>query len=164
MIFEHWLFQEMILPFLLVFVLFFAVLQKTKILGENKNQIDALISLVIGLILIGFPQPRDLIVGIMPWFSVAVVVVLVFLLLYGFVAGEIKADEIPGWMKITFGVLAGVFTIGVVAYVSGFWKWVEGWLSGGSSGWVANAIFIVVIVGALVAVLASGKNGSSGND
>ena len=36
-----------IYPFLLVFVLIFAVLQKSKILGEDKKQIDSLIALSI---------------------------------------------------------------------------------------------------------------------
>ena len=50
------LFVEVILPFLLVFAVVFAILQKTKILGEGKKQIDAIVSLVIGLIVIAFSQ------------------------------------------------------------------------------------------------------------
>ena len=49
---SHPIFVETILPFLLVFTLVFAVLQKSKILGDNKKQIDAIVSLVVGLLLI----------------------------------------------------------------------------------------------------------------
>jgi hypothetical protein len=104
----------MLLPFLLVFVVVFAILQKSKILGEGKAQIDAIVALVIGLLLIGLPQPRNIIVGIMPWMAVGVAVILVFLILYGFVAGDLS--QAKPWMKITFGILAGIFTIVIVLF------------------------------------------------
>ena len=55
-------FIEYVLPFVLVFTLIFAVLQKTKLLGDNTQQIDAIIGLVIGLFLIAFPAARDIVV------------------------------------------------------------------------------------------------------
>ena len=104
MIFDNPFFTEMLLPFLLIFVVVFAILQKSKILGEGKAQIDALVALAIGLILIGVPGPRDIIVGIMPWMAVGVAVILTFLILYGFVAGDLSGAKTPVWMKIVFGV------------------------------------------------------------
>jgi len=107
----------------------FAILQKTKILGEGKAQIDALVSLALALILIVFPGPRDLIVSIVPWLAVALVVILVFLLLYGFVAGDKAQGE--KWMKIVFGILIGVFVLGLVYNWWGFfsccWNWEKIW-------------------------------------
>ena len=47
MIFDNPFFTEMLLPFLLVFVVVFAILQKTKILGEEKAQIDAIVALLL---------------------------------------------------------------------------------------------------------------------
>ena len=154
-IFTSPIFTEMILPFLLVFVLVFAILQKSKVLGEGKSQIDALVSLAIGLILIVFPTPRDIVVNITPWLGVGVVVMLVFMILYGFVAGDLsKADD---WMKITFGILAGLFTIGVVIYVTGLYKVIGGWVSGGDSDIWANVIMIILVVGAMAVAVFTGK-------
>ena len=140
----------------LVFVVVFAILQKSKILGEGKSQIDALVALVIGLILIGVPQPREIIVGIMPWLAVGVAVILVFLILYGFVAGDLSSA--PNWMKIVFGILAGLFTIGVVLYVTGLWGIIEDWLSGGESSsiWM-NVLMIALVIGAMAVAVFSGK-------
>ncbi len=165
MIFDNPFFTEMLLPFLLVFVVVFAILQKSKILGEGKAQIDALVALVIGLILIGVPQPRDIIVGIMPWLAVGVAVILVFLILYGFVAGDLSGKNVKPWMKITFGILAGVFTIGVVLYITGLWGIIGGWFSSGeSSGVWMNVLMIVLVVAAMAVAVFSGKkgNGKSG--
>jgi len=148
---------EWILPFILVFVLIFAILQRSKILGEGKAQIDALVSLAIGLILIGVPSARDIIVNLVPWLAVAVVVILVFLILYGFVAGDLSAGET--WMKVTFGILAGIFVVGLVVYTTGFYSTLKGVFSGGSS-W-SSLIFIVVIVAAFVVAITTSGGGST---
>jgi len=157
MIFDSPFFTEMLLPFLLVFVVVFAILQKSKILGNGKAQIDSMVALVIGLLLIGLPQPRDIIVGLMPWMAVGVAVILVFMILYGFVAGDLS--DAPKGMKITFGILAGLFTLGVVVYVTGFWNVLADWIASdfeGSSLWM-NVIMIILVVGAAIVAVTSGK-------
>ncbi len=159
MIFNNPFFTEMLLPFLLVFVVIFAILQKSKILGEGKAQIDAIVSMVIGLILIGVPQPRDIIVGIMPWLAVGVAVILVFLILYGFVAGDLSGKETPVWMKTTFAVLAGVFTLAVILYISGLGRAILDLISGsnGSGVWT-SVLMIALVIGAMaVAVFGTKK-------
>jgi len=163
MIFDNPFFTEMLLPFLLVFVVVFAILQKSKILGDGKAQIDAIVGLVIGLILIGVPGPRDIIVNLMPWMAVGVAVILVFLILYGFVAGDLSSA--PDWMKIVFGILAGLFTIGVVLYVTGLWENILGWFSGGDSSdiWM-NVVMVALVVGAGVVAVVSGKKKNNSSE
>ncbi|MBU2576957.1 MAG: hypothetical protein KKF50_04510 [Nanoarchaeota archaeon] len=154
-IFANAFFTEMLLPFLLVFVVVFAILQKSKILGEGKAQIDSLVAMVIGLLLIGVRQPREIIVNLMPWMAVGVAVILVFLILYGLVAGDLS--KAPDWMKITFGTLAGLFTIGVVVYVTGFYNVIGDWFSDGTSGIWSNVIMVILVVGAMVVAVVTGK-------
>lgn len=84
-IFNSSLFSEIILPFLLMFVLVFAILDKTKILGEGKRQINAIISLVIALIFISFARAVGIVTSLMPFLAVVLVIILVFYLLFGFV-------------------------------------------------------------------------------
>ena len=43
-------FTRFILPFFLVFFVIFALLEKTKLFGDGKKQINAMISFVVGLI------------------------------------------------------------------------------------------------------------------
>jgi hypothetical protein len=159
-IFMNAFFTEMLLPFLLVFVVVFAILQKSKILGEGKAQIDAMVALVIGLLLIGVPRPRGIIVGLMPWMAVGVAVILIFLIMYGFVAGDLS--KAPDWMKVTFGILAGIFTIAVVLYVSGLGNVILDWFSGaGSSDIWVNAVMILLIIGAMAVAIMSGRKSGS---
>ncbi len=157
-LFDWPIFTEGILPFLLVFVLIFAILQKSKILGDGKAQIDALISLAISLILLTVPVARDIVVGLTPWLAVGTVVILVFFILYGFVAGDLSAGNMPKGLKIAFGVLAAVFVFGVVVYVTGFWSTIEGWFSG-DSGLFANIFMLLIIGGAVAVAVATGKKG-----
>jgi len=161
-IFQNAFFTEMLLPFLLVFVVVFAILQKSKILGEGKAQIDSMVAMVIGLLLIGVRQPREIIVNLMPWMAVGVATILVFLILYGLVAGDLT--KAPDWMKVTFGILAGLFTIGVVVYVTGFYHVVEKWFSEGTSDIWTNVIMILLVVGAMVVAVVTGKKKKKSDD
>ena len=158
MILEHPIFTEMILPFSLIFVLAFAVLQKSKILGDDKQQIDAMVSLVIGLLLIGVPVARDIVVGLMPWLAVGLATMLVFFLLYGFVAGDLTNENMPKNMRNTFGALAALFTIAVLWNVTPLGDLIYGWLSAGASEdiWVSG-VMIAVIIG-VMAVAVKGRD------
>jgi hypothetical protein len=152
------LFREIILPFLLVFVVVFAILQKTKVLGDGKTQMDSLVALVIGILLIITPAPRDFIVNFTPWVAVGAAVILVFLLLYGFVAEDSWKKE--KWVKITFGILAGLFVLGLVIYFSGIWKLAAVkslFSSAGSESLWANVLLIVVAAAALTIALVSNR-------
>lgn len=156
MIFENVFFTEMLLPFLLIFVVVFAILQKSKILGDGKAQNDALVGLVVGLILIGVPGPRDIVVGLMPWMAVGVAILLVFMILYGFVAGDLTGEGMPKPLKYTFGVLAAVFTVGVVLFVTGWGNLIWGSFSGDSDIWM-NVVMIALVLGAMAVAIKGGK-------
>jgi len=162
MIFENAFFTEMLLPFLLIFVVMFAILEKSKILGENKSRNDVLVALAISLILIGFPQPRDIVVALMPWLAVGVSVILVFMILYGFVAGDLSKASL--WMRITFGVLSGVFTLGVVLYVTGLGNFLVDWFSNSISGdfFMSVVLIIIIVVAVILVLVGSDKNLSRG--
>ncbi len=156
MIFDNPFFTEMLLPFLLVFVVVFAILQKSQILGKGKAQVDAIVGLVVGLILIGVPGPRNLLVGIMPWMAVGVAVILVALILYGFVAGDLSKLGEEKWVKYGMGSLVIVFTLGIVLFVSGLHE--KLWDSFGvtSDVWM-NIVMIGLVLGAMVVAVKGGK-------
>lgn len=143
---------EWILPFVLVFVLVFAILQKSKILGDGKTQIDTMISLVIALITLLVPAARHFIMTFTPWLAVALAVILVFLILYGFVGGDLKSS--PSWMKIVFGILAAIFVIIAVIYASGSESFITNLISGEI---VSNVFMFLIIIVAVIVVVVAGK-------
>ncbi len=157
-IFASDFFMRVLLPFLLVFVIVFAVLQKSKLLGDSRAQVDALVALVFGLIVTAFSYQTDVIVNLVAWAAVGLAVILVFFLLYGFVAGDLSSS--PTWMKVVFGILAGLFVIGVMVYITGLWEYFDTWFFGSEGLWL-NIIMLVVVVGAVAIVLFTGKSGGS---
>lgn len=150
--------QNYVLPFLLVFTIIFAILQKTKLLGEEKKQIDAIVALIIGLFLIAFPFARNIIAVLMPYLAVAAVILLIFMLLFGFASGKEK-DVLPTGLKVTFGILIGVSLIVVLIYATGQWDRISSVVFSGKNAeaiWL-NVLIIAVIAGAFATVLGSSK-------
>lgn len=140
---EQPLIRGILIPFLLVFVLVFAVLQKTKVLGDGKKQVDALVALAIGLILVATPAANEFITNITPWLAVGLVVILIYLLLYGFVGNDEKGIKLEPWMKSTFAILAVIFVVSLVLVFSGFWDKITSGVNGGT--WLPSIIFVIVI-------------------
>jgi hypothetical protein len=154
-------FTEIILPFLLVFTLIFAILERTKILGEGKKQINAIIAFVIGLIFVSFAQAVHIAVSMMGLMAFVAIIILVFMVLFGFVyTGE--EFKMPKGLKITFGILIGIVMIVGLTIISGYWPVIKDLFSGGTGGnsILANVIFIAFLIAAVAVVLAtSGKSG-----
>jgi hypothetical protein len=157
-ILQHWVLTRFAYPFLLVFFIVFAVLEKTKLLGDDKKQLNALISFVIGLIFIGVAYPTEVIGNMVLFLTVALVVMFVVLLLWGFVFGDIKEGFKPtGWMKGVLAALIGVAVIIAVFWATGVNGGVFDFLFGQSwsSAFWTNLIFIIMIALALALVLKS---------
>ncbi len=156
-------FIEGLLPFLLVFSLVFAVLQKSQILGNGKRQIDALVSLAIGLMVIAFAQAVGIILQMVTFLAVALVIVLVFMILVGSLFKEGSFDLHAGWKWAISGLAFLAVAIAALVYTGG-WDWIMNFIdSSGSSLWT-NIVFIVIIVGAVaLVVLMGGKSASSGS-
>lgn len=157
----HPIVQDYILPFLLVFTIIFAILEKTQLLGGGKKQINAIIGLIVGLALIAFPFARNMIVLLMPYLAVVVVILLVFMLLYGFTAGK-KDDVLNKGLKILFGILIGVSLLVMIIYATGYWDEIYDFLfkkESSSQIWI-NVLIIVVLVGGIAAVVSSKKSES----
>ena len=150
------LFTSFILPFVLVFTLIFAILEKTQVLGEGKKQINAIIGLVVGLILISVPFARDIVSNFMPFLAISAVVLFVFMLLYGFIFGK-KEDVLDKGVKIALGIILGLAVISVLIYLSGYGGVIYDFFfnrADSSQIWI-NVLLIVVIGGAIAAAVST---------
>ena len=160
-IFNYGLFRGIILPFLLVFTVVFAILERLKLFGEEKRQINALISLFIAVITVTFTYQSAVIVNLVPFLAVAVIVILIFMLLYGFVApvDKEKGLTLPKPLYIAFGVLIGIALVIAVLWATDFLDAVSFFIfkSEFSGVILTNVILIAAIVGAFILVLKSKK-------
>ena len=147
-------YAQLILSFLLVFTLVFAVLQKSKILGEGKKQIDALIALAVGLIVISVGYATDIITRIIPFLGVSLVIILVFMLLLGIFFKEGSFD-IPSGLKIAFGIMVFIGVVIAVVAVTGSYGYIRD-LFVGNTSLIANIIMIIVVIGAVALAVGFG--------
>ncbi|MBI2148731.1 hypothetical protein HYU23_03555 [Candidatus Woesearchaeota archaeon] len=101
---------DILLPFLLVFAIVFAILEKTKILGEEKTNINAIVAGVVGLLLVvqkGIVATLNL---FLPRVSMIIIVTLMGLLVISMVAGK----EFKGLRGTTLGIAVVVIIFAVI--------------------------------------------------
>ncbi len=93
-------FLNPIIVFAFVFVILFAILAKTKILGSAG--VNAVVSFVIAFIFATLSPAREYITNVTPWFAVLFVVIFFVLLIIGFTQEKISSIMKPGitWVFI----------------------------------------------------------------
>src|SRR3989338_7997013 len=98
---------DALLPFLLIFTVIFAIMQKFKFLGEGKKNINVMLALIIGLLVViphimgTYPPDRDVVDIInkaIPEVSILLVAIIMLLLLVGIWGVEINCagSSLPG--------------------------------------------------------------------
>lgn len=153
---------KFVYPFLLIFFIVFAVLEKTKIFGEGKKQINALIAFVIGFIFVSAIFPKEMTTNLILFLAVAMVVIFVVLLLWGFIMGDKGLDvftNAPKGIKWAIGIFVLIAVLFAVLWAAGidtgefFDKLFH---ASWSNAFWTNLVFIVLVVVALAVVLATG--------
>ena len=151
---QNWIFTKFALPFLLIFFIVFAILEKTKVFGEDQKQLNALLAFVIGLIFVSVAFPKEVVGNLILFLTVALVVVFVVLLIWGFVSGGELKIESTG-LKWAAGGLTGVVVLVALVWATGIdaglfnLLFYQSW----SGTFWTNVIFIAVIAGALALIL-----------
>ena len=149
-LFTDVLFTQVILPFLLVFVVVYAILQKTKILGVNR-QADVIVSLIIGFIFIGVPAAVGVTLNIIPVIAVVIVILLCFMLIFGFTGLGVGQNFNKG-MKITLGIILGIAMVAIVVWATGVK------LPALNEEAINYIIIFALIIGAGAAIISSPRN------
>jgi hypothetical protein len=152
-----------ILPFLLIFVMVFAILEKSKLFGDGNSKIDVIISLVVGFLSVSVPYSREVIVELMPWLGVGLAALFVFFVLYSFVVGDKMLED--DWMKYLLIGIVGIFSVVVIFNVTGFWELISAQnYSFLGEGPLTNLFFILILGLIVFWVMKSSGSGSSNSD
>ena len=150
---------KFVYPFLLIFFIVFAVLEKTKVLGDDRKQLNALVAFVIGLIFVGAVFPKLVVANMILFLTVALVIVFVVLLLWGFVSSGDKGIDISSGLKTFLFIILGIAVVVAVFWAvgvgGGFFDFL--FSSSWSNAFWTNFLFIVVIAAALALVIKSTK-------
>jgi len=138
-----------IFSFALLFVIMFAILHKTKLLGEDE-WIQAIVSGVLAVIFVSVVEVRGLVESVVPWFGV-VVIALFFVAFLAFFALKEPDKILKPWLVwVLVGVLVLVFLfkgfhIFNVGSNSDFLS-IKDWISDGKvAGSLWLAVFAIVV-------------------
>ena len=108
---------SIIFPALLVFVLIYAIFEKTKIIGESKS-IHAIVAIVAAFVVILSRDIVDIINFGAPWFVLVFVFLTLLLLIYRFMGASeadlsnvIRTDKIIQWTIFTVGIIIVISSI-----------------------------------------------------
>jgi len=161
---QHPVMTDFIYPFLLVFFILFAILEKTNIFGKDKKQLNALVSLVIGLIFVSAVFPKVIASNLMLFLVLALVIAFVGLLIWGFITGgqdndgktflSGKASKWFGGLLILALVIAVFWATGLHLGLEGVFDWMFN--SDGSSLFWTNFFLVVIVVGAVILAIFGG--------
>ena len=147
---------DVILPFLLIFTIVFAILEKTKILGlENvdgkqitKKNLNSMVALVVSFLVIASTKLVAVINEVMANVVLLLILAICFLMLVGVFLGdqEFTLKEYPTWMKF---FMISMF-IGIIIIFLNALDWLQYifalfvyW----DAEWAAGIIFVIIILG-----------------
>src|SRR3989344_8902355 len=102
-----------IFGFLLVYIVVYAILTKTKILGENAF-INSITAFILAIVFISFSPGVSYIGIITPWFVILVVSLFFFLVIVGFSQKEIDKFMKPGITWVFIVILLIIFLIAAI--------------------------------------------------
>jgi len=137
----------------------YALLQKSKLFGEEQSQINAFVSLVVSLIFVAVVYPVVVVNNLILFMTVGVVVIFVGFVLWGFINnGDISLNS-----KVQKGLAVLTFIAVIIAVLwatgafPGVWNALEVFFewafSSGTEGFWTNFLIVVLVIAAVAAVL-----------
>lgn len=148
--------RDALLPFLLIFLVIFSVLQKTHVFGNEKRNINAAFALIVALLTViphitgSYPPGADVIqimIEALPNISIVAIAVIMAVFLIGLFGGESKwlGGSLSGWIAIISFALI-VYFFGAAA---GFWNDFTTKFSWWDSD-TTSLVIIIVVFGLLI--------------
>ncbi|HIH10601.1 TPA: hypothetical protein HA241_00245 [Candidatus Woesearchaeota archaeon] len=155
---------DIVLPFLLIFTIVFAVLDKTKILGVDKidnrelskKNLNSMVAFVMALIVIASAQLVRQISRIMADVALLLVLAICFLMLVGvfFKDEQFDIEKIKGWKAVLVTLMfAGIVIIFLNAL--GWLDFVFKLIKNFNADWAATTLFLLITGGFMYYVVRS---------
>lgn len=164
---------DVVLPFLLVFTIVFAILEKSKILGTEqvgeekvtRKNLNAMISFVIALFVVASTKLVATISVFLSNIVLMIIVIMGFLLLGAtFHSGEKEFSLEGGWQKL-FMIISFIAVIIIFLYSMGWLDKIFDWIVGGwDSSVVASIILLIIIIIGIYYVVKGPKKETKGEE
>ena len=138
-----------VLPFLMIFAVVYGILNKTKLLGNNKG-VQATIALTMGLLALQFDYVSNFFALIFPYAGIGISVLLIALILMGLVMDTEKKNL--NWIWFGLGLL--IFIVVIMTSMSDL-----SWIGGRGYMWAdawPSVLAAIVILGLMALIIWGG--------
>jgi|TARA_Y100000310_G_scaffold342807_1_gene447551 hypothetical protein len=158
-------FTDVMLPFLLIFTVIFAVLEKSKVFGEEKRNMNSAIALVFALTIViphvtgNLPAGIDPVLilnSVLPQVGIFVVAIVALMIMIGVFGHEKIAlgASMPGWVAL----ISVIFLIVIFSSAAG-------WGGSGITDWMDNSfgsdalavVVMLIVFGIIIAFITGGE-------
>jgi hypothetical protein len=157
---------DVVLPFLLVFTIIFAILEKTKVLGVEKvegkevtkKNINSMVSFVIAFLVVASTKLVAVINETMANIVLLLLLAISFLLLVGVFFGskEFTLESYPGWTKF-FMVLMFIGIVLIFLNALDWLKYLFAIFVYWNTQWAATIILLIIILAFIAYVVKEPK-------
>jgi hypothetical protein len=148
---------DIILPFLLVFTIMFAILEKTKVLGIDKlksgdeitkKNLNSMVAFVTAFLVIASTQLVSIISEVMANMVLLMILAVCFLMLVGvfFTDKQFSLEDMPGWQSF-FMILMFISIIVIFLNALDWLKFIVALFIGVDSELTTSFFFIAIILG-----------------
>lgn len=153
---------ETVLPFLLVFTIVFAILEKTRVLGTEKidnkdypkKNLNAMLAFVIAFLVIASTTLVRVINEVMANVVLLIILVISFLMLVGIFLGtsETTLEKYPGWMKF-FMVVLFIAIVAILLQALGWLELIiEIFAISPTTDWAATIVLLIIVIAVMIYV------------
>ena len=152
---------DLILPFLLIFTIIFAVLEKSNILGKDKKNFNVIISLVVSLSVViphitgSYPSDFDVVEIInifLPQIALISVMLIMMLILIG-----IFAPAAAAWVAIAGAIIVFLLFLGTTNFLYGV-----NWISDIFGEDVVSVAVMLLVFGLIIWFITGSGKGAGG--
>jgi hypothetical membrane protein len=156
---------DVVLPFLLVFTIVFAILEKTKVFGTEeidgkkytKKNLNATASFVIAFFVIASSQLVEIITTVSSYTVILLMLSVLFLLLVGSFMKESDGVFLEGSWNYFFMLFMFIGIVLIFVNALGWWDDMWGFFRFGTSGESVGAIILIGIIFRFVWYIVKGE-------
>ncbi len=155
--FERFGFYDVVLPFLLIFTIVFAILEKTKVLGltekgRPKANINSMVAFVIAMFFVAIKPVVEALKLSTPYVAFLLIVLITYMMLVGSYASGAKefTFENMGFWRVLMGII--IFVAVLAIFLNAF-GWLDRVVDYVVENWQGTFIVSVVFVGFIIGAI-----------
>jgi len=145
---------DVVLPFLLVFTIVFAILEKTRVFGTEKiegneytkKNLNAVTAFVIAFFVVASSKLVEIITTVSSYTVILLMLSILFLLLVGSFMKEGEGGFLTGNWNYFFMIMMFVGIVLIFIYALGWWDSIWGFFQFRTGGEVVGSIILIVII------------------